>query len=288
MSGAGIAIGADVDVLDEPLTRDSARHVAAPPRDVRRVGRRGRRARWRRHVPRRGHRVARRTADRRSRPGRTTSSRRRSTGRPRAVPPDSSPPAAVGSLCRGPAQQAARRAWLRRRTVRSSTSRSSTSRSSAPTSSVVAPVTDPAAVRAVVACIASPAGTGLSAIAGRLHPVDRCEPGGVAVRLGGRRTGAPRAHRPRRVRRCRRRGRRAVGRRHERAARRVPACSPSTASATAGWRPASPRPSPSKPPGPWLIDVDLTLRLRGATHAFDASSDSGATRPRRQPWRLSS
>jgi predicted polyphosphate/ATP-dependent NAD kinase len=49
-------------------------------------------------------------------------------------------------------------------------------------------VTDAASVRAVVAAVATPASTGLSSIAGRLHPVDRREPGGVFVRAaeGGR------------------------------------------------------------------------------------------------------
>ncbi len=54
-------------------------------------------------------------------------------------------------------------------------------------------VLDPAAVRVVVACSASPASTGLSSIAGRIHPVDRWSPGGVLVRLGagGRRIRVP-------------------------------------------------------------------------------------------------
>jgi ATP-NAD kinase N-terminal domain len=54
-------------------------------------------------------------------------------------------------------------------------------------------VTDPAAVLAVVACMAAPSATGLSAIAGRAHPVDRWSPGGVAIRLGdgGRAVRAP-------------------------------------------------------------------------------------------------
>ena len=47
-------------------------------------------------------------------------------------------------------------------------------------------------IRAVVAAIASPASTGLSSIAGRLHPLHRYEPGAVVVRLG--------AHGRRRVR----------------------------------------------------------------------------------------
>lgn len=45
-------------------------------------------------------------------------------------------------------------------------------------------VLDPSTVRIVVASTASPATTGLSSIAGRLHPVDRWAPGGVLVRLG--------------------------------------------------------------------------------------------------------
>ena len=54
-------------------------------------------------------------------------------------------------------------------------------------------VLDPCTVTAVVASIASPSGTGLSSIAGRLHPVDRWAPGGVVVRLGpgGRRLRVP-------------------------------------------------------------------------------------------------
>ena len=45
-------------------------------------------------------------------------------------------------------------------------------------------VLDPAAVRLVIASTASPATTGLSSIAGRVHPVDRWAAGGVLVRLG--------------------------------------------------------------------------------------------------------
>jgi predicted polyphosphate/ATP-dependent NAD kinase len=45
-------------------------------------------------------------------------------------------------------------------------------------------VVDGASVRWVVAAIAQPASTGLSAVAGRTHPVGRAEPGGVLVRLG--------------------------------------------------------------------------------------------------------
>ena len=45
----------------------------------------------------------------------------------------------------------------------------------------------------MVACIANPASTGLASIAGRVHPVDRNEPGGVLIRLGpgGRRVRVP-------------------------------------------------------------------------------------------------
>ena len=48
-------------------------------------------------------------------------------------------------------------------------------------------------IRAVVAAMAAPASTGLSSIAGRLHPLQRYEPGAVVVRLGahGRRVRAP-------------------------------------------------------------------------------------------------
>jgi predicted polyphosphate/ATP-dependent NAD kinase len=46
-------------------------------------------------------------------------------------------------------------------------------------------VTDPSSVWAVVAAVATPASTGLSSIAGRLHPVDRRDPGGAFVRTGG-------------------------------------------------------------------------------------------------------
>lgn len=54
-------------------------------------------------------------------------------------------------------------------------------------------VDDPATIRWVVACIANPASTGLASIAGRVHPVDRYEPGGVLIRLGpgGRRVRVP-------------------------------------------------------------------------------------------------
>lgn len=45
-------------------------------------------------------------------------------------------------------------------------------------------VRDPGTVRAVVAAVATPASTGLSSIAGRVHPVDRWSPEGVFVRLG--------------------------------------------------------------------------------------------------------
>ena len=54
-------------------------------------------------------------------------------------------------------------------------------------------VRDATSIRAVVAAVATPASTGLSSIAGRVHPVDRWEPGGVLVRLGrgGRRVRVP-------------------------------------------------------------------------------------------------
>lgn len=54
-------------------------------------------------------------------------------------------------------------------------------------------VKDPATIRWVVAAIAEPASTGVASIAGRVHPVDRREPGGVLVRLGpgGRRVRVP-------------------------------------------------------------------------------------------------
>lgn len=45
-------------------------------------------------------------------------------------------------------------------------------------------VRDPHTVRTVVAAIATPSSTGLSSIAGRVHPVDRHAPGGVLVELG--------------------------------------------------------------------------------------------------------
>ena len=45
-------------------------------------------------------------------------------------------------------------------------------------------VRDPHTVTRVVAVIATPTSTGLSSIAGRLHPVDRNGPGGVLVELG--------------------------------------------------------------------------------------------------------
>ena len=45
-------------------------------------------------------------------------------------------------------------------------------------------VRDPHTLRKVVAAIATPTSTGLSSIAGRLHPVDRNESGGVLVSLG--------------------------------------------------------------------------------------------------------
>jgi len=54
-------------------------------------------------------------------------------------------------------------------------------------------VSDPTTIRWVVACIASPSSTGLASIAGRVHPVERNEPGGVLIRLGpgGRRVRVP-------------------------------------------------------------------------------------------------
>ncbi len=54
-------------------------------------------------------------------------------------------------------------------------------------------VTDPTQVDWVVAAIAEPATTGLSSIAGRIHPLDRETPGGVLIRLGadGRRVRVP-------------------------------------------------------------------------------------------------
>lgn len=54
-------------------------------------------------------------------------------------------------------------------------------------------VLDPRGVSCVVAAFATPASTGLSAIAGRVHPVDRFEPAGVAVLLapGGRKARVP-------------------------------------------------------------------------------------------------
>ena len=45
-------------------------------------------------------------------------------------------------------------------------------------------VSDPSTIRWVIACIASPASTGLASIAGRVHPVGRYEAGGVVIRLG--------------------------------------------------------------------------------------------------------
>ena len=54
-------------------------------------------------------------------------------------------------------------------------------------------VSDPATIQWVVACIASPASTGLASIAGRVHPIERNGPGGVLLRLGpgGRRIRVP-------------------------------------------------------------------------------------------------
>jgi predicted polyphosphate/ATP-dependent NAD kinase len=45
-------------------------------------------------------------------------------------------------------------------------------------------VNDPSTIRWVVAAIAEPASTGVASIAGRVHPVGRCERGGVLLRLG--------------------------------------------------------------------------------------------------------
>jgi hypothetical protein len=54
-------------------------------------------------------------------------------------------------------------------------------------------VADPSAVRWIAACIATPSGTGLSSVAGRVHPVGRNDPGGVLIRTGegGRRVRVP-------------------------------------------------------------------------------------------------
>jgi len=54
-------------------------------------------------------------------------------------------------------------------------------------------VTDPSSVRWVVACLADPASTGLSGVAGRLHPIGRGDDAGVLIRLGsgGRRLRVP-------------------------------------------------------------------------------------------------
>jgi predicted polyphosphate/ATP-dependent NAD kinase len=54
-------------------------------------------------------------------------------------------------------------------------------------------VVDASAIRHVVAATATPASTGVSSIAGRLHPVDRTDQGGVYVRFGpgGRRVRMP-------------------------------------------------------------------------------------------------
>ena len=45
-------------------------------------------------------------------------------------------------------------------------------------------VADPASIRWVVAALAEPASTGLSSIAGRIHPVGHADAGGVLLRLG--------------------------------------------------------------------------------------------------------
>ena len=45
-------------------------------------------------------------------------------------------------------------------------------------------VNDPSTIRWVAAAIAEPASTGVASIAGRVHPVGRCERGGVLLRLG--------------------------------------------------------------------------------------------------------
>lgn len=45
-------------------------------------------------------------------------------------------------------------------------------------------VADPASIRWVVAALADPASTGLSSIAGRIHPVGQTDAGGVLLRLG--------------------------------------------------------------------------------------------------------
>lgn len=54
-------------------------------------------------------------------------------------------------------------------------------------------VTDPSSLRLVVAVIAEPASTGLSAVAGRVRPIGRLDTGGVVVELGpgGRRVAVP-------------------------------------------------------------------------------------------------
>ena len=54
-------------------------------------------------------------------------------------------------------------------------------------------VSDPSAIRWVVAAVAEPASTGVASIAGRVHPVGRRDGGGVLIRLGpgGRRVRVP-------------------------------------------------------------------------------------------------
>jgi predicted polyphosphate/ATP-dependent NAD kinase len=54
-------------------------------------------------------------------------------------------------------------------------------------------VSDPSSIRWVIAAIASPSTTGLASIAGRIHPVDRTDAGGVLIHLGpgGRRVRVP-------------------------------------------------------------------------------------------------
>lgn len=133
-------------------------------------------------------------------------------------------------------------------------------------------VGDPTTIRWVVACIANPASTGLASIAGRVHPVDRHEPGGVLIRLGpgGRRVRVPLAP-------------------GTFATLEVAAVVPLVTSASIelpgggvlaydGER-TSPVSSDARitvsiePSGPRLLDVDLTLSIAARERRFDAPFD---------------
>jgi hypothetical protein len=138
----------------------------------------------------------------------------------------------------------------------------------------------------VVACIANPASTGLASIAGRIHPIDRNEPGGVLITLGpaipgrhGRRVRVPLA----------------PGSFATLDVADVQPLAPSTSVELAGGgilaydgertTPVSRDASISvtiETSGPRLLDVDRVLAIAASERRFD-QADDGAHPPRKDP-----